>query len=105
MIYHKLPEVGISTNHQSRIMWILSGMMLTSHHTWSVHGEMQHWLVILPGRFPLPRQEVQDQVPGDADHPVAPYHVVSRHYQVIAMGQVSEEIKEGSGRRTSVQRT
>ena len=63
---------------------------------------MQHWLVLLlPGGFPLPRQEVQDQIPGDADHPIAPHHVVSGHYQVIAMGQVSEETKEGSaGRRT-----
>ena len=73
---------------------------------WSVHGQMQHWLVLLlPVGLSLPRQEVQDQVPGDADHPIAPYHVVSGHNQVIAMGQVSEEAKEGSSRRTFVQRT
>ena len=67
---------------------------------WSVHGQMQHWLMLLLlGGFSLARQEVQHQVPGDADHPIAPHHVVSGHYQVIAMGQVSEEAKEGSGRQ------
>ena len=61
---------------------------------------MQHWLVLLlPGGFSLPRQEVQHQVPGDADHPIAPHHVVSGHYQVIAMGQVSEEAKERSSKQ------
>ena len=72
----------------------------------SVHGQMQHWLMLLLlGGFSLARQEVQHQVPGDADHPIAPYHVVSGHNQVIAMGQISEEVKEGSSRRTFVQRT
>ena len=78
-------------------------VQVTSHHVRaqciahdSVHGQMQHWLMLLLlGGFSLARQEVQHQVPGDADHPIAPYHVVSGHNQVIAMGKVPGESFKG----------
>ena len=109
MIYHNLPicfypsPVKSCVNfeqHDAQVVQVTSHHIL-AHGVWSVHGEMQHWLMLLPGGFSLPRQEIKHQVPGNADHSVAPHHVVSGHHQVIAMGQVPEGMKEGLGRRMS----